>query len=177
MPMTLDMNAFFTPEEYSIGLAFDSKILLVSLEGNIQKWSDYSLSYTDSVSGYYTDPYFNDTTNYRIGVSYMGIKDLSINAGYVYQPSPVPDQSGKVSNYIDLDKNIYSIGAGYQFKFPWNVFKQPMKVEGMFQYQQLKSITVNKTGITGLSPSWPNQVSYEVSGSSLAVGFNLNLAW
>jgi long-chain fatty acid transport protein len=173
-PMMLDMNCFFTPEEYSLGLALDTEPVLVSLEANLQKWSKYSLSYTDSVNGY-EDPGFNDTTNYRIGVSYKGIKNLNINAGYMYQPSPVPNQSGKVSNYIDLDKNIFSLGAGYKFKFPWDVFKQPLKVEGVLQYQKLKEITVIKDGVTG--QSWVDQVSYDVKGTSFAAGLNLNLTW
>ncbi len=175
MPMTLDMNAYFTPEEYSLGLAVDTDLILVSIEANRQMWSKYGLSTTDSVNGY-PDPNFNDTTNYRIGASFKGIKNLSINAGYAYQPSPIPDQSGKVSNYIDLDKNIFSLGAGYQFIFPWwNLFKQPLKVEGVLQYQKLKEITVYKDGISG--QSWTNQVSYEVNGSAIAGGLNLNIAW
>ena len=113
--------------------------------------------------------------HHRLGVSYKGIKNLNINAGYMYQPSPIPNQSGKVSNYIDLDKNIFSLGAGYQFKFPWDIFKQPLKVEGVLQYQELKEITVIKDGVTG--KSWVNQVSYEVKGNSFAAGLNLNIAW
>jgi long-chain fatty acid transport protein len=175
MPMMLDMNCYFTPEEYSLGLAIDTEPVLVSIEANLQKWSKYGLSTTDSVNGY-PDPDFSDTTNYRIGVSYKGIKNLNINAGYVYQPSPVPEQSGRISNYIDLDKNIFSLGAGYQFIFPWNIFKQPLKVEGVLQYQQLKGITVIKDGVTG-GQSWLNQVSYEVKGNSFAAGLNLNIAW
>jgi len=173
--MMLDMNAYFTPEEYSLGLAVDTDPILVSVEANRQRWSKYGLSYTDSINGY-PDPDFSDTTNYRVGVSYKGIKNLSINAGYAYQPSPIPDQSGRVSNYIDLDKNIFSLGAGYQFIFPWwNLFKQPLKVEGVLQYQRLKEITVYKNGISG--QSWANQVSYEVKGSAIAGGLNLNIAW
>ena len=59
-PMMLDMNCFFTPEEYSLGLAVDTEPVLVSIEANLQKWSKYQVSYTDSVNNY-PDPDFNDT--------------------------------------------------------------------------------------------------------------------
>jgi len=174
VPMQLDINAFFTPEEYSAGLAFDLDPFLVSFEINKQLWSDYEFSVTDSLH-YAGSPDFKDTYNYRAGIEYKPLPELSLMAGYFHQPSPVPDQSGRVSNYIDMDKDCFSLGSTYTFDPIPGLTKGPSKLGLSFQYQKLKSLSVTKTGVAGIS--WVDQESYTVRGDAWTLGASFGLTW
>jgi len=174
VPMILDINAFFTPEEYSFGIAYEFNRLLVSVEANKQRWSKYAYSITDNY--YYSgDPDFEDTINYRLGAQYKASDKLIFTTGYCHQPSPVPDQSGKISNYLDMDKDTFSLGASYTLDPPFGITKEPVKIAGVVLYQKLEKLSVNKDGVSG--PSWPNQESYTVEGNVLAAGISIGLAW
>ncbi len=174
VPMNLDINAFFTPEEYSAGLAFDLDPLLISFEMNKQMWSSYEYSVTDSY--HYPDPPdFEDTYNYRVGLEYKLNKKTSLMAGYYRQPSPVPDQSGRVSNYIDLDKDCFSLGGSYILDPGFGITKGPVKLAGNIVYQKFKDLDVEKDGVTGVS--WVDQEDYTVEGSALAAGLSMTVSW
>jgi len=174
VPMNLDINAFFTPEEYSAGLAFDFDPLLISLEVNKQMWSSYEYSVTDSY--HYTQPAdFEDTYNYRVGLEYKLNKKTSLMAGYYRQPSPVPDQSGRVSNYIDLDKDCFSLGGSYILDPGFGITKGPVKLAANVVYQKFKDLDVNKDGVTGVT--WVHQESYTVEGNALAAGVSMTVSW
>lgn len=173
--MNLDIKAFYTPEEYSIGVAFDLDPVLVSLEVNKQLWSNYAYSTTDSYH-YFGSPDFKDTYNYRVGVEYKLNPKTSLMAGYFHQPSPVPDQSGKVSNYIDMDKDCFSLGASYMLDPPFGITKEPVKLGLTAQYQMLDDVSVtNKDGVTGIS--WEDEEDYTVEGNALAFGASVSVSW
>ncbi|MEN6473405.1 MAG: outer membrane protein transport protein [Syntrophaceae bacterium] len=174
VPMNLDINAFFTPEEYSAGLAFDLDPLLISLEVDKQMWSAYEYSVTDSY--HYPDPPdFEDTYNYRVGLEYKLNPKTSLMAGYYHQPSPVPDQSGRVSNYLDLDKDVFSLGGSYILDPGLGITKGPVKLAGVVQYQKMKDLDVNKDGVTGVS--WVDQESYTVKGNAVTMGASMIVSW
>lgn len=181
--MTMGLNAFFTPREFSLGASYDFGPVMLSGEANLQKWSDYKFSPADSAAdstGQYFfpgDPDFDDTVNYRLGVEIKLNDKGSVMLGYSHLPTPIPDQSGRVTNYIDTDKDMFSLGGKYSFMVP--SLNKPMTIEGAFQYQRLKSYTVYKDGITGDNGgfTWRDQVSYEVSGDAYAGGVSIGLAW
>lgn len=174
VPLVLDINAFFVPEEFSFGLALDLDRILVCLEADKQLWSKYEYSTTDSFN-YAGSPDFDDTINYRLGVEYRFANTLAVSMGYCHQPSPVPDQSGKVSNYLDMDKDMLSLGLSYVFTDPWEIARQPVTIAGVIQYQMLQDLKVKKDGISGIS--WADQESYRVEGSVLSGGVSISLSW
>jgi len=172
--MVMGMNAFFSPREYSLGAAYDFGGILVSGEANLQKWGDYRFSPQDRL--YFSGtPGFDDTVNYRLGIDLELNKDIDFMLGYCYQPSPVPDQSGRLTNYIDTDKSMFSLGGRYALHIP-PFFKQPLRLTGTLQYQKLKRLTVDKTGVTN-GVTWVNQESYEVSGDAYAGAISIGMAW
>jgi len=186
IPMMLDLNAFFTPEEYSAGIALDLDRFMVSIEADKQLWSEYSYSTTDryhyyagasGLTGIETgSPDFDDTINYRIGIEYKPGKNMSLMVGYSHLPTPVPDQSGRVSNYLDTDKDTFSLGASYTLTKPIiGIVKAPVTLAGVLQYQMLDEITVNKSGVSG--PSWDSQESYKIEGNVYAGGISVSLSW
>ncbi len=173
--LALDIECFYTPEEYSLGFAFDIGKALVSLEANKQLWSNYDFSTSQKVY-YEGSPDFKDTINYRAGVEYMLGETSSLMVGYCYQPTPVPDQSGRVTNYLDMDKKIFSIGLNKTIDDPINIVKDgKINLVGTFQYLRLDDYTVYKDGVSG--PTWEEQESYRVEGDAYAGGIAINIAW
>jgi long-subunit fatty acid transport protein len=120
-------------------------------------------------------PEFDDTLDIHLGAEYKLDDRTKIMAGFQRKESPVPDQSGKITNYIDMDQNIYSVGGSYRFN-------NPIELIGSFRYFTFEDLSVDKTGVKGVT--WgesidPNvtQNSYKVSGSSymLSVALKVNL--
>ena len=89
-------------------------------------------------------PDFHDIFVPRIGAEYLANKHLSLRAGYVYRPSPVPDQTG-INNYADSDKHVITFGAGVSFFDPWKLRKQPIILDFVFQAHILEERSVIKT--------------------------------
>jgi long-chain fatty acid transport protein len=181
--IVMGLWAFYTPREYSLGASYDFDFLLVSAEANLQKWSDYDIMPEEKVNeltkaGFANMPDFKDTINYRLGVEWRFNKNTNATFGYCHQPTPVPDQSGVVSNYIDMDKDIFSLGGRYTFNVPFALNK-PMTVGAMFSYQLLQTLNINKDGVKGIT--WANdagyQESYTVKGNAYAGGINLSFSW
>jgi long-chain fatty acid transport protein len=181
--IVMGLYAFYTPREFSLGTSYDFDFLLVSAEANLQKWSDYDIMPEEKVNEltktkFANMPNFKDTVNLRLGLEWRLNDKANVTFGYCYQPTPVPDQSGVVSNYIDMNKNIFSLGGRYTFDVPFALNK-PMSVGAMLSYQLLQTLNVNKNGITGINggATWVDQVSYKVSGDAYAGGINLSFAW
>ncbi len=177
--IVMGLWAFYTPREYSLGASYDFDFLMVSAEANLQKWSDYDIMPEEKVNeltqaGFAGMPDFKDTINYRLGVEWKINKNANATFGYCHQPTPVPDQSGVISNYIDMDKDIFSLGGRYTFNVPFALNK-PMTVGAMLSYQLLQTLNVNKDGVKGAT--WVDQVSYTVKGNALAGGINLSFSW
>jgi long-subunit fatty acid transport protein len=175
----MGLYAFYTPREYSLGASYDFDFLLVSAEANFQEWSDYKVMPEETVNeltktAFANMPDFKDTMNYRLGVEWRINKNANVSFGYCHQPTPVPDQSGVVSNYIDMDKDIFSLGGRYTFNVPFALNK-PMSIGAMLSYQLLDTLHVNKDGVVG--PTWVDQVSYTVKGDAYAGGINLSFSW
>ncbi len=65
------------------------------------------------------DPNFHDIVVPRLGMEWLArqteARALRIRAGYVYQPSPAPEQVGE-TNFIDDDRHIFSVGAGLELR-------------------------------------------------------------
>jgi long-subunit fatty acid transport protein len=74
------------------------------------------------------EPHFHDVVVPRIGVEHVR-GPWSLRAGYVYDPSPAPEQIGE-SNFIDSDKHELSIGAGYLLDHLTSVIPLPVSFDG-----------------------------------------------
>lgn len=188
LPMVMGLVAFYCPPEHSLGVSYSFEKLMVSAEADLQQWSKYRYAPADRLKYNPANlapagplvgiekgkPDFDDTLNLRLGLEYKPLKDLSLTFGYCRQPTPIPNQSGRISNYIDMDKDIFALGARYGFVVPF-VSDKPITLSGVVQYQMLDSYTVHKDGVKGYS--WENQESYKVEGSALAGGLSLGLNW
>jgi len=54
-----------------------------------------------------------DTTTVKAGLEYRPLRHLAVRAGYSRRPKSVAE-SGQTPVYPDLDRNIYSLGFGYE---------------------------------------------------------------
>jgi long-chain fatty acid transport protein len=167
----MDLQDYFTPEEYSVGLAANIGPATISLQADKQKWRSYKYSQADACF-YGEGPGFKNTINKRVGVEFKPDEKTSIMLGFCKQPTPVPSQSYKDTNYLDMDKKIFSVGFSKTMESPLTI--NPMKIGAMFQYQRLDDYTVYKdaAGVT-----WAEQESYTVKGDAWAGGISITNAW
>ena len=187
-----DIALGYFPEQLSVGLAVSVGLFTVSFDYRFQRWSDFE--YTDilynlyvidergQISGGYNpdSPDFEDTEQFSVGVEYELDKNISLTAGYEFRPTPVPDQSYRITNYLDMDKDIFSIGANYKL----NAYT---KIGAVLQYMMLKDYKVYKTGDeTGYAWGWDKvgvngrppdlQKSYEVNGDAFVIGLSVEFS-
>lgn len=62
---------------------------------------------------------FRDTVSLRLGTEYtigLGQHELAVRAGYRYEPTPVPEQTGRDTNFLDSDRHGVSIGTGFRIR-------------------------------------------------------------
>jgi hypothetical protein len=57
----------------------------------------------------------------RAGAEIDAAKDRRLRAGLQWEPTPVPDQTGR-SSYVDNDRIVASVGGGHDF----GLFKRPV---------------------------------------------------
>ena len=139
---------YWTPHEVAVGAAVRPRDnLLVACDVT---WSDWS-QYIDPLWKL-PEEEFEDTNTPRVGIEYVYRKALAVRAGYSFQPSPVPEQTGS-GNYLDNDKHVVSFGLGYTFsRFPLPIWKKPLTVDSYVQYQQLVRRVYDKKDPTRFGP-------------------------
>src|SRR5439155_714719 len=56
----------------------------------------------------------------RLGAELRPIDRLALRLGYIYRPTPVPDQ-GRRTSYLDCTAHVLSLGAGWSFDDPLQI--------------------------------------------------------
>ncbi len=183
-----DVLVGYMPEQYSFGLAYTFDRFTVSADAKYKKWSgfDYSRMFVilydidrqgviETNPGYEIpdSPDFDDITDYSVGLEYRHSKHLTLMAGYEFRPTPVPDQSYRVTNYLDMDKNVFSLGANIRLSSWCNM-------DLLLQYMMLDDFKVYKTGAErGYAWGWNvinEQESYKVEGDGIVLGVSFEIA-
>ena len=63
------------------------------------------------------DPGWRNTERWRFGTEYKPFsKGLALRAGYYFDPSPIPDKAVSLSNIIELDREVITVGVGYEWE-------------------------------------------------------------
>lgn len=63
---------------------------------------------------------WNNTIQYKLGTEWTATKDLTLRAGYTYDPTPVPDDTFDIG-WPDTDRSIFNLGFGYVITQNWSV--------------------------------------------------------
>lgn len=113
------------------------------------------------------DPNFSDILVPRIGLEWLASRtderDWLVRAGYVYEPTPVPEQFGE-TNFIDNDRHTVSLGGGLTLSHLGEVIRLPASFDAYVALTMLESRQTRK-----LSPADPVG-DYEASGHVVQAG-------
>lgn len=157
-PLDMEAVALFQPDQIVAGMAIDPiDHLTLSFDLTFQRWSAFKdpFSTIAPIIGQ-TDPHFKDVVIPRFGLEYWASEAVALRAGYYFQPSPIPDQHG-ATNLIELDKHVFSLGAGYTIWRYVEVFERmgntivaiekeqrPVSVDIFLQWHAHENVTVHK---------------------------------
>ncbi len=146
-----EISCYYHPTTLRSGISYQIGALAVEVGITCEKWSQFSRGNTRDARK--ESPDFQDTFNYGCGVDYdisdvnrFKLSDVAIYGGYQYAPSPVPDQPGN-SNYLDTDRHILGLGAGFSFKDPFGIIIHPITIGTAIQDQILMKRTVHKEAV------------------------------
>jgi len=142
------------PATFALGAAYTMGKLTVEADADWTFWSSFSslpitIQNPSSPTFISTNAPKNweDVCALRLGVQYQVTAPLSLRAGFVYDPTPVPD-STLGPELPDADKMDYSVGAGYKIG-AWTI-----DVAGM--YIDKKDRTVSNMRLEGSNPVGQN---------------------
>lgn len=143
--LTTDTN-LFTPRQLALGVAYEAEDWLVTVDLTWYQWSrfpsptaliditfdlpglDFSLPPIDAP----LDPGFRDILSPRVGGELTVIDSefaaLTLRAGYGYEPTPAPDQTG-ITNFVDNDKHTLGVGASLVLSNFSDVFPRPIYLD------------------------------------------------
>lgn len=186
----------FIPRQASIGTSlklFDKRIT-IDLELAWQNWGAYESSVSRSATSLDIEipeglpvtipeipkpteilpPRFRDRFVPRIGAEYMAALcphlELPFRAGYFYERSPVPPQTG-LTNFVDADRHVFSVGAGIRLIEPLRELPGDVRLDLHAQYAWLPervSLKDSPADFVG---------DYRAGGTILALGTTLSLGF
>jgi len=145
----LDFLVNYTPAMASVGASFTG-ITDILLTGELG-WAGWSY-YRDNHNAY-PYPRLNDVFTPRIGIE-SHIEPLVLRAGYSYEPSPVPHQSGR-TNIVDNASHILTLGVARNFGL--NGLGSRVGIFGQARY--LVPRTETKQAINNYDPSAPHDTT------------------
>jgi long-chain fatty acid transport protein len=120
---------------------------------------------------------YDDTLSLRIGAEYRLWRNLFCQAGYWWDPTPIPDRTA-AGNAMDADKHVFSVGLGYR-----GLFNGTLDISCVFQYflvpmRRIETNTsINLEGLKKFVPSGTvlNDFPSEFGGYALNVGVLLGI--
>jgi long-chain fatty acid transport protein len=87
------------------------------------------------------EPHYHDIVVPRLGVEHVamaGPKTWRVRGGYVYEPSPAPEQFGE-TNFIDNDKHGLSLGGGLELPGIGAVLPRPVSLDAFIALTLLEA--------------------------------------
>lgn len=120
------------------------------------------------------DPDFTDRIVPMLGAEYRLELDrhltVPVRAGYIYERSPVPDQTG-VTNYVDTDRHVLSLGTGVVWREPGAV------IPGNVRFDVHAQWSILPTRVTLKDNPADYVGDYRARGSILNVGATVSLGF
>ena len=124
------------------------------------------------------EPYprnWDDTVSYKFGVEYMLADNMFVRGGYVYDPSPIPDETFDLM-WTDNDRHIFSLGTGLTLgKLTIDTFVQYLH----FEERNIngESVNLNHSFEDLLKTQPAPEVSLKADGGVWAVGATMTYAF
>ena len=159
--LILDALTYWRPPTWSAGVGYHSKWLSADLDFSYLQWSqipDPTLSAGVVTTSNLLPPLksapvqctagsglcLQDTPAFRVGVDVPLPLGFAVLAGYSYDPTPVPSQTGP-SNILDNDRHRLGLGASYSFADPLGLASGPVTLGVAMEYEAMVNRTVQKT--------------------------------
>ncbi len=155
--ITLRALNYFTPHRVEVGVSVDPHPNLTLAAGvAYEMWSRFSAGVPDvrilvdlglnppMVQAFFPPDNFHDVITPRLGAEYRipfgkGKKHrVAFRAGYVYAPTPVPDQVG-LSALVDNTRHVMTAGMGLRLGKLVSWWPYPVGVDVGFQYHLLQT--------------------------------------
>jgi long-chain fatty acid transport protein len=184
-PLNLEAVTLFQPQQVAMGFAVDpTDWLTVSFDVTWQNWSAFKDPFiTIRPIIAQTDPDFRDVWVPRVGLEVEPAKGFALRAGYYWQPTPIPAQTG-ATTLVDCDKHVLSFGAGWTWWTTRERYERhgdevaivpyeanPISIDAFVQWHMLSSERVAKADPT----SSPVGASFEAGGDIFNFGFLVTL--
>jgi Outer membrane protein transport protein (OMPP1/FadL/TodX) len=107
----IDYYQFWDPAELVLGVATGPFAdLTFSADLTWSRFSEFKNGFDQDVQ-----PKFKNTLNPGLGVEWRGIHAFALRAGYRFEPTPVPAQSGD-ENFLGADTHVVALGAGIDLR-------------------------------------------------------------
>ncbi len=107
IPTPIDFYEVFAPMEVAFGvLVRPVRRLSVSADAVWSHWSSWR-----SIHDLAPTPAFHDVVNVRTGVEWSPRRFFAVRAGWAYEPSPVPPQTGQ-TDFLDGSRQVLALGLG-----------------------------------------------------------------
>ncbi|HEU5076481.1 MAG TPA: outer membrane protein transport protein, partial [Polyangiaceae bacterium] len=147
----------FIPRQLNLAAAWSPSRLSLELDLTWYDWSSYQSPVSSTTTDFEADPpegvgidlpeaptvappddpRFSDRLVPRVGAEYtvpLGVRlELPLRAGYVYEATPVPPQTGDTS-FLDSTRHLLSVGAGMKVKGRGPVLVGGLRVDLAFQW-------------------------------------------
>ena len=189
LSFSIDGDTHYTPHTVAFGAAWDiTRDFTVALDGEWQHWSAAPSPYVDLTIGLSGDtlkalgldnafdinsphqkPGFIDTVGARLGLEYRLTERFSARAGGFFRPTMVPKQTAPGSNILDADTVGVSVGVGFNFPDPLEIFASPINIDVATQAQVLLPREAIKEP-TDPVPSY--SYSAKVYGATIAIRYD-----
>jgi long-chain fatty acid transport protein len=115
------------------------------------------------------DPGYNPVVSPRLGVDLpVPLRERAtfmLRAGYAFEPSPAPEQTGR-TNYYDNHRSIFSLGYGFRF----DESLAPVSFDGYVQAQWLHDRSHQKSVADGAAVDDTIDTKGYIFGAGTAVG-------
>ncbi len=145
---------YFTPHRVNAGIAVDvTEELTLTGEIGWQNWAAFEGGVPDLrvivalgispplVPALFPEDNFKDTLTPRVGAEWqapIGRADFAVRAGYAYEPTPVPEQTG-LTSFADNDRHIVGFGLGLTLRAFEPILTRPVSFDLGLQWHHLKS--------------------------------------
>lgn len=147
--LNIEGTTHFSPHTFNLGVAWDiTPEFTLALDGSYQMWSRTPSPYLTisiDVGGDVLEKLgldaaldvvspsqpagFQDTITGKIGAEYRLNKRFAARAGGFYRPTPVPKQNISGSNVLDGTTVGGTVGIGFNFDDPLEVFAAPITID------------------------------------------------
>lgn len=158
--ITLRAINYFTPHRLEVGVSADPHPRLTLAAGVVwEMWSRYSSGVPDvrilvdlglnppMVQAFFPPDNFHDVVTPRLGAEYRhpftGGHTLAARVGYVYVPTPVPDQVG-LSALADNTRHVVAMGLGFRYGKLARIFPYPVGLDLGVQVHTLETRSVRR---------------------------------